>query len=117
MNLAALQHLVNNEPEIIEGNVPAGTDSNATLGVAKFIAADEANLRRLSENQRYHFERFILPLIEHVACEGVFGPEDEDGDGCVGSGFIDDEDLENCYQSGDMFCQECTYVQNKMNED
>ncbi|MGR3897091.1 hypothetical protein [Pseudomonas sp. 1176_21] len=117
MNLAALRYLVKNEPETIEGNVPTGTDSDATLGVAKFIAADEANLGQLSANQRYHFERFILPLIQRVACEGVFGPEDEGGDGCVGSGFINDEDLESCYESGDMLCQECTYVQNKMSED
>ncbi|MBH3412974.1 hypothetical protein [Pseudomonas putida] len=117
MNLAALRHLVENEPEIIEANVPRGTDSDATLGVAKFIVANDANLERLSANQRYHFESFILPLIQHVSCEGVFGPADEDGDGCVGSGFIDDDDLENCYLSGDMYCQECSYVQNKMNED
>ncbi|VVM43215.1 hypothetical protein PS623_00362 [Pseudomonas fluorescens] len=117
MNLDALRHLVENEPETIEGNVPAGTDSNATLGVAKFIAADDANVERLSANQRYHFESFILPLIQHVTCAGVFGPEDEGGDGCVGSGFIDDDDLDSCYMKDEMLCQECVYVQNKMNED
>ncbi|WP_422421826.1 hypothetical protein [Pseudomonas sp. GZD-222] len=117
MNLEALRNLVENNPEIIEGNVPARTDSDATLGVAKFIAADEGNLGRLSVRQQHHFDNFILPLIEHVKCGGVFGPDDDGGDGCIGNGFIDDADLDNCYLMDEMLCQECAEVQNRMQDD
>lgn len=118
MNLAALDHIVKNNPELIEENVPAKADSAATLGVAKFLVGKDGNIDALTEKQRFHFDNYILPLIENVECDGVFGHDIESGeDGCVGNGRIDDEDLDDCYMIGEMLCQECQYVNNKMHED
>ena len=118
MNLAALDHIVKNNPELIEENVPAKTDSATTVGIAKLVVANGGNVDALTDKQRFHFDSYILPLIENVACDGVFGPDMENGeDDCVGSGRIDDEDLEGCYIMDEMLCQECQYVSNKMHED
>lgn len=115
MNFAALCHIVENAPELIEGNVPKGGNSAATIGVAKLLVGNGGKVEALSENQNHHYVRYIRPLVENVPCSGVFGAEAEnEHDGCVGSGHIDDEDLEGCYIMDVMLCQECQYVQNKM---
>lgn len=118
MNIAALRHIVENNPELIEENVAARGNPTAAIGVAKLLVGNQGNVDALSENQRYHYESHIRPLIENVPCDGVFGPEDEDGNGgCIGSGRIDDEDLEGCYMLDEMFCQECQSVQTRMQDD
>ncbi|WP_104911932.1 hypothetical protein [Pseudomonas sp. LG1D9] len=118
MNLSALDHIVKNNPELIDENVPAKADSAATLGVAKLVLGNGGNVDALTDKQRFHFDTYILPLIENVECDGVFGPDMENGeDGCVGSGRIDDEDLEGCYIMDEMLCQECQHVNHKMQED
>lgn len=118
MNLAALAHIVENNPELIEENVPARGNSAAAVGVAKFLVGNDGDVDALSENQLYHYNNYIRPLIENVPCNGVFGPDAENGeDGCVGNGTIYDADLLGCYIMDDMLCQECQYVENKMRED
>lgn len=118
MNLEALTYIVRNEPDLIEGNVPARGNSDATLGVANFLIGNGGNVLALSANQRHHYESYIRPLVENVSCDGVFGSDPETGDdGCVGSGTISDDDLLDCYMLDEMLCQECKYVSNKMQED
>ncbi|MHC8308208.1 hypothetical protein ACYZUC_01120 [Pseudomonas sp. GT1P32] len=117
MNIVALRHVVENNPELIEENVPARGNPAAAIGVAKFLVGNNGNVEALSENQRYHYENHIRPLVENVPCSGVFGPEDEDGNGgCIGNGRIDDEDLDGCYILDEMLCQECQALQTRMQD-
>jgi hypothetical protein len=117
MNIVALRHVVENNPELIEENVPARGNPAAAIGVAKFLVGNNGNVEALSENQRYHYENYIRPLVENVPCSGVFGPEDEDGNGgCIGNGRIDDEDLDGCYILDEMLCQECQALQTRMQD-
>lgn len=115
MNFAALNHIVENNPELIEENVPAGGNAAAAVGVARRLLGINGNVDGLTENQRYHYENYIRPLIENVSCTGIFSSEGEDG--CVGGGTIDDEDLEGCYILDEMLCQECQNVQDRMRDD
>lgn len=117
MNIAALIHIVENNPELIEGEVPAGIHSATTIGVAKSLIGKKGNVEELTENQRYHYVNFIRPLVENVVCDGVFGPEDEGGDGCIGNGRIDDGDLAGCYIADTMLCQQCRHAQDNIHRD
>lgn len=118
MNIAALRHIVENAPELIEENVPAKGNFDATIGVAKLLIGNNGKVNELSEKQSYHYDNYIRPLIENVPCDGVFGPDDDDGghSGCIGSGTVDDEDLEGCYILDEMLCQECKDLQVRMHD-
>ncbi|AJO77494.1 hypothetical protein [Pseudomonas sp. MRSN 12121] len=118
MNLAALRHIVENNPELIEENVPERGNSAATIGVAKLLVGNNGNVAALSENQRYHYETYIRPLVESVPCDGIFSADAEgEHDGCIGNGIIDDDDLEGCYILDEMLCQECQSLQARMDAD
>ena len=103
MNLEALKWIIDNRVELIEENAD-GTkyNSGTTVGIAKFLLGNQGDLDSLSPPQKYHYTEFIMPLIESVPCEGVYGE-----DTCTGNGFIDDESLVGCYIEDEFQCQLC----------
>ena len=105
-----LQHLVDNCEEYItdlaEENGVKNTD--ASLGVAKFLVAHPDNFTKMSPNQKFHYETAIEPLINEVCCDGMTG---EDGS-CLGNGFIDEDSLLGAYLEQDMRCQHCIATTN-----
>ena len=56
MNLAALAHIVDNNPELIEENIPARGNAAAAVGVARWLVGNNGNIGALSENQLHHYE-------------------------------------------------------------
>lgn len=114
MNLAALNYIIRNNPELIEENVVSGNPA-AAIAAAKILVSNGGDVAALSDAQRFHAENHVRPLVENVACDGVWGSDEESGeDGCMGTGRISDEDLADCYASGDMLCQECQHISHKM---
>jgi hypothetical protein len=105
MNISVLEYIVNHKIELIQENaVESKSDPLATVGVAKYLLGNKGDVSNLSSAQNYHYEKFILPLIKNVACEGVLG----DGT-CKSDGFIDDESLVGCYIEDEFLCQHCRF--------
>lgn len=105
MNISVLEYIVNNKVELIEENaVESKNDPRAAVGVAKHILGNNGDLSTLSSAQSYYYQKFILPLIEKVPCEGVLG----DGT-CTSDGFVDDESLVGCYIEDEFLCQHCRF--------
>lgn len=100
-----LQHIIENCEEYIidlaEENGIKNTD--ASIGVAKFLVAHTDNFTKMSDSQKFHYETAIEPLIRDVSCEGIIN---EDGS-CLGNGFIDEDSLLGAYLEQDMRCQHC----------
>lgn len=114
MNLDALKHIVQNDPSYIEELVGhTQYDSASTLGVAKLLLGNGGNAEALTGPQRFHYTRFIRPLLEDVPCSGVM----DDPDTCTGNGLVDDESLLMSYQEGTFLCQHCRYDRDKMHGD
>lgn len=110
MNLEVLNHIVTNAPEFIEGLAEENMlDGQASIGIAKILLGNNGDLAELSGKQNFHYEKCIMPLIENVQCEGVFGPET-----CTGTGYVDDESLLGCYISGKFQCQLCQHDAGKI---
>ena len=108
-----LKSIVDDNKELIidlakSNNIP---NSDASVGVAKFLIADAGNFSKMSKDQKYHYENIIEPLINDVPCEGMIGEYDS----CRGTGFIDEENLVWAYRDQDMRCQECIGEKNRWN--
>lgn len=119
MNLEVLKFLLEND--YIEENAKVNNvDAKPSIGIAKLILSNNGSLNKLSENQMYHFNTVIKPLMENVQCEGPIGMiEDENGNtvsSCVNDGIIDDESLIQSYLEGDFKCQLCRFDSNKLHE-
>ena len=65
MNLRNLHHLYTTSPaSFAELAKSQGLDPVVSLGVVKLLLANDGNLGSLSQKQREHFEKTILPLIQ-----------------------------------------------------
>lgn len=108
--ISVLQHIVDNEEELLialaeENNLK----SDASIGIAKFLLADEDNFSKMSPDQNFHYERAIKPLINEVHCDGMLGDHEDGSSSCIGDGFIDEETLLGAYLEQDMRCQQCVH--------
>lgn len=105
---AVLNHIVNNAIELIEELAQENSlNEEASIGVAKFLLADNENFTKMSQKQLHHFEKVIKPLIENVLCDGVIGIHEDGSSSCIGNEFIDEETLLQAYETDDMRCQLC----------
>lgn len=69
MNLQALQEIIQNHVEILEQSAKdKNVSEHVVIGIAKFTATN--GYEKLSDNQAYHFDNCIRPLIENVQCPG-----------------------------------------------
>tara|TARA_Y100001937_G_C7012628_1_gene281663 strand:+ start:442 stop:798 length:357 start_codon:yes stop_codon:yes gene_type:complete len=110
MNLEVLQHIVENEPGMIEALAKEnGLDPSASIGVAEFLIGNDGDISLLSAKQRYHYDNDIEPLVDNVPCDGVFGEGT-----CTGNGVVDDESLLGCYLEDNFLCQHCQYDSNRI---
>lgn len=105
IQIKVLQHLLANcEEYIVDLAVQNGIkNTDATLGVANFLASHPDNFIKMSPNQKFHYTSAIEPLINEVCCDGMTGEEGS----CVGNGFIDEDSLLGAYLGEDMRCQHC----------
>lgn len=105
LQINVLQHLLTNCEEYITNLAEENGIKNteATLGVAKFLVSHPENFIKMSSNQKFHYTTAIEPLINDVCCDGMTG---EDGS-CLGNGFIDEYSLLGAYLEQDMRCQHC----------
>jgi len=103
-----LKYIVENQEElIIESAQEENVDENASVGVAKFLVGSSDNFARMSDNQQYHYNQVIKPLISRVYCDGMIGANEDGSSSCIGTEFIEDEQLLGAYQLDDMRCQQC----------
>ena len=106
---AVLNYIVENQEElIIESAQEENIDANASVGVAKFLVGSSDNFAKMSDNQQYHYNQVIKPLISRVSCDGMIGVHEDGSSSCIGTDFIEDDQLLGAYQLDDMRCQQCT---------
>ena len=79
-----------------------------SVGVAKFLVGSSDNFAKMSDNQQYHYNQVIKPLISRVSCDGMIGVHEDGSSSCIGTDFIEDDQLLGAYQLDDMRCQQCT---------
>ncbi|MEI8654999.1 hypothetical protein P4S57_20990 [Pseudoalteromonas sp. Hal273] len=104
MNLEALDELNTNNPELLEQSArDNGLDPEAVKGIALFAVGN--GYEALSSNQKYNFDNGIRALIENVQCEGYSHECDEMPGSC--SATLDDDDLVECYQNQEFYCEYC----------
>ncbi len=104
MNLDALKEILTNQVEILEESAKNNaSDSSTVIGIAKYVVGNGYD--KLSENQKYHFDKSIRHLIENVRCEGYQGPFGEDDNEC--QAILDDNDLVDCYRDDNFMCENC----------
>ena len=111
MNVEVLAFLLQHD-HYLEGRAHiAGIDVRATIWVSKLLIRHSGDLAVLSEEQRFHYDHVIKPLIEAVPCDGQTGMcVDTNGnwvDTCQGNGFIDDKSLLQSYLEGEFKCGVC----------
>lgn len=99
INLRTLRHLVDNDENRILENIPTSVDSDATLGIARRLIGNGESVESLTDNQQWHYQEFIKPLIEDVACSN---------NDC-GQIIEDDQTLLTGYQIDEVICQHCRY--------
>lgn len=106
--IAVLDHIVENQEElIIESAKEENVDENASIGVAKFLLGNPDNFADMSDKQQYHYDKVIKPLVSQVYCDGMIGIYEDGSSSCIGTEFIEDEQLLAAYQLEDMRCQQC----------
>jgi len=104
MNVDALKDIIKNNPEIIEESARNNSaDPRAVKGIARFFIDNSYNI--LSNRQKYHFDKSIRPLIEDVKCEGYTHELEDIPADCDAK--IKDEDLIDCYQNQEFYCDSC----------
>lgn len=118
MNLEVLNHLIHNDVERIEALATyKKLDATASVGIAKFVSAQNGDVTSLSGRQTFLFDTAVRPLIQNVRCEGVIGLLEDGSDSCVNDSIIDDESLLLSYIDDDFKCQQCRYDAQKMHDD
>ena len=106
--IATLEYIVNNREElIIERAQEESVEEDSSIGVANFLLGNRDNFASMSQRQRHHYDKVIQPLISKVYCEGMIGFHEDGSSSCVGTEFIEDEQLLAAYQLDDMRCQQC----------
>lgn len=104
MNLQALKEIINNNVGILESSArDNNTDENTIVGIAKYAAGN--GFEKLSDNQKYHFEKCIRHLIENVQCSGYNHEFEEVPRECPN--ILDDHDLVEYYQNDGKYCESC----------
>lgn len=104
MNVEALKYIIKNNPEIIEDSARSNSaDPDTVKGIARFFVDHSYN--NLSDKQQYHFDKSIRPLIEDVKCEGYTHELEDVPAYCPAN--IKDEDLIDCYQYQEFYCDSC----------
>jgi hypothetical protein len=104
MNVDALKDIIKNNPEIIEELARNNSANPSTVkGIAQFFIDKSYN--NLSDKQKYHFDKSIRPLIEDVKCEGYTHELEDVPAYCAAK--IKDEDLIDCYQYQEFYCDSC----------
>lgn len=67
VNLRALNILLNDTPGTIEAYATEiGLDPAVAKGLAILLIANDGNLASLSPQQREHYDKVILPLLEKI---------------------------------------------------
>ncbi|EKQ1116224.1 hypothetical protein [Morganella morganii] len=109
MNLDALRYLVNEEPEIIEGEARScNLNEEITSGIARQVA--DQGVDSLSPNQRYYFDRAIRPLIENLHCTGFH----TEGLGECNAP-LPNEQLHDYYANDETLCVSCCQTRDRYN--
>jgi len=104
MNLAALEEINQNNPEILNRSARKNKTDEATItGIALFAA--KKGYQALSNSQKYHFDNCIKPLIENVRCSGYTHEFDDVKRECYV--LLDDEVLVEYYQLQGKYCESC----------
>lgn len=67
VNLRALNILINDKPGSIEAYATElGMDPAVAKGLCILLIANDGNLASLSPQQREHYDKVVLPLLEQV---------------------------------------------------
>ena len=72
------------------------------IGVGTFLLDYDGDVDLLTAKQRVTYEKFLLPLLFAVPCQGKANSE-----GCRGDGLIDADLLLKSYRDGDFRCRLC----------
>lgn len=103
MDLSILRYLYESQVEIIEHSaIKEGCSIDTVLSVCR-NAIGSSGYTGLDDNQKYHFDKVVLHLIEDVRCPGLVGL-DGNHNNCLNT-FTDDE-LYSYYESGTL-CNSC----------
>lgn len=104
MNLEALNYINKNCPEYLDqASRESGADEKTIRGISLFIINN--GYEKLSDNQKYHFDKTIRPLIEGVKCDGFYNPYSRDRHDC--SAILPNENLVAYYQNDERYCESC----------
>lgn len=103
-----LHHILESREELIVDNAEEESlNADASIGVANFLVGGSDNFVKMSDNQKYHYDKVIKPLISHVSCDGMIGIHEDGSSSCIGNEFIEQEHLLTAYQLDDMRCRQC----------
>ena len=113
IDLDLLDYLVNTDTDYIKEAV-AGTQylPRTVLGVGTFLLDHDGDFNLLTAKQQVTFEKFLQPLLFHVTCQGLAGPET-----CMGNGVVEKDLLRKCYQTNIFRCHACRAATNNTVED
>ena len=108
IDLDLLDYLVNTDTDYIKEAV-AGTQylPRTVLGVGTFLLDHDGDFNLLTAKQQVTFEKFLQPLLFHVTCQGLAGPET-----CMGNGEVEKDLLRRCYQTNMFRCHACRATTN-----
>ncbi|HCW3748594.1 TPA: hypothetical protein OXK62_003827 [Acinetobacter baumannii] len=104
-----LQHILDNCEEYItelaeENNI---TNPDVSVRIAYSLVKNPESFSKMTEKQKFHYEKAIQPLIHNVHCDGMIGEHEDGTSSCIGNGFIDEDSLLGAYLEEDMRCQHC----------
>lgn len=103
LDLNLLAYLVGKGSRYLEGAVQGTTYLPRTVaGVGTFLLDNDGNIDLLTSKQQVTYEKFLKPLLFHVPCQGVTGPES-----CKGNGMIEAEVLLKGYRDDELCCRAC----------
>jgi hypothetical protein len=102
-DLNLLEYLTGKGARYIEEAVQGtGYLPRTVVGVATNLLDMDGDVELLTAKQKVTYEKFLVPLLFDVPCQGIAGPQS-----CRGDGRIETEALIACYNSGDFHCRAC----------
>ena len=103
IDLELLEYLCHKGVQYIDAAVRgSGYLPRTVIGVGTFLLDYEGDVDLLTAKQRVTYEKFLLPLLMAVPCQGN-GNSGE----CRGDGLIDAELLLKSYRDHDFRCRLC----------
>jgi hypothetical protein len=106
IDLELLEYLCHKGAQYIDTAVHGtGYLPKTVIGVGTFLLDHDGDVDLLTAKQRITYEKFLLPLLGAVPCQGMGTPG-----ACRGDGLVDAELLLKSYRDRDFKCRVCRAV-------